>query len=230
MRRVATQLALTSRPAPADMDATAATSAGALADQLLRSGMSAAEGIDALERVLGAETGPRVLVLNGSVAAWQARVEAASTPAPLTPPSATVSSPSEVPADFDEFETAVSLLWKELLGVSVTSRADNFFSHGGHSLIAVRMMSRIERQFRAGLSIAAVFESPTVGALSAAIRAKRSGQTGSATRPGGDALTDETSGDRAPAPPQAPVLSAVPRESFLADLSALPDDDLGGTW
>lgn len=228
MRRVATPLTLSPRPVPAGVAAPPATSAGALADQLLRSGVSVAEGIDALERVLGSETGPRVIVLNGGIAAWQARVESASTPAPLTSPPA--SAPAAAPPDFDEFETAVSLLWKELLGVSVTSRGDNFFAHGGHSLIAVRMMSRIERQFRAGLPIAAVFEAPTVGALSAAIRARLSGQNDGAAPPGGDALPDEMSGPRRPAPPQMPVLSAVPRESFRADLNALQDDDLGESW
>ena len=230
MRRVATQLALTPSPVPASVVVPPATSAGALADQLLRSGVSVAEGIDALERILGTKTGPRVIVLNGGIAAWEARVEGASTPSRLAPPPTSTLSTGAAPADFDEFETAVSVLWKELLGVSVTSRGDNFFAHGGHSLIAVRMMSRIERQFRAGLQIAAVFEAPTVGALSAAIRAKLSGRTDGQTRPGGDALLDEASGQPRPALPHVPVLSAVPRESFRADLNLLQDDDLGESW
>ncbi len=229
MRRVATRLALAPRAALAGPLAPPATRAGALADELLRSGMTTAEGLDALERILATVTGPRVAVLNGGIAAWHVRVASASTPATPEPPSTSAATPASAPADFDEIETAVSVLWQELLGVGVTSRGDNFFAHGGHSLIAVRLMSRLERQFRAGLQIATVFEAPTVGALSAAIRVQLSGGTEGPPRPGAGGFPTGTSDERR-SPPQVPVLAAVPRESFRADLSALLDDDLGESW
>jgi len=62
-------------------------------------------------------------------------------------------------------ELQLTLLWSEVLNVSPISVMDNFFDLGGHSLLAVRLMARIEQQFGKYLSLAAIFQGPTISQL-----------------------------------------------------------------
>jgi amino acid adenylation domain-containing protein len=63
-------------------------------------------------------------------------------------------------------------LWAELLGMSAGRIGvnDDFFVLGGHSLLSVQMVSRINKEFGTTLSTYAAFESKTVAALAAAVR------------------------------------------------------------
>ncbi|MFJ9373222.1 amino acid adenylation domain-containing protein [Streptomyces sp. NPDC101455] len=61
--------------------------------------------------------------------------------------------------------------WTELLGVERVGVEDNFFDLGGHSLLATRLVSRIRDVFGVDLTLAAVFEEPTVAAIAAALGA-----------------------------------------------------------
>ncbi|HEX2187719.1 MAG TPA: AMP-binding protein, partial [Longimicrobiaceae bacterium] len=72
----------------------------------------------------------------------------------------------EAPAG--EVETALAEIWSEVLGVERVGRLDNFFESGGHSLLAVRL---IERMRQAGLhaEVQALFTTPTLAALAAAV-------------------------------------------------------------
>jgi amino acid adenylation domain-containing protein len=66
-------------------------------------------------------------------------------------------------------ERALAALWAEVLGTHEVGRSDDFFESGGHSLLAARLVARINQTFRLELSIGLVFEEPTLAALARAI-------------------------------------------------------------
>jgi amino acid adenylation domain-containing protein len=69
----------------------------------------------------------------------------------------------------NEVETKLAAIWKELLGVERVGVKDNFFSLGGHSLMAVQLFARIEQQFNRSLPLLLIFKDGTVEALAAAL-------------------------------------------------------------
>ena len=68
-------------------------------------------------------------------------------------------------------ETALQLvrIWQELLGVERISLHDNFFSLGGHSLLATQFIARVRTRFGIELSLAMLFEAPTIAGMAALI-------------------------------------------------------------
>ncbi|MFY4730111.1 amino acid adenylation domain-containing protein [Nitrospira sp. BLG_2] len=56
-------------------------------------------------------------------------------------------------------------MWAEVLGIMRIGVHDNFFDHGGHSLLAVQLMSRIRKTIGSPLSLLAIFQAPTVASL-----------------------------------------------------------------
>jgi amino acid adenylation domain-containing protein len=62
-------------------------------------------------------------------------------------------------------EQALAEIWAELLGVERVGRGDNFFMLGGHSILAVQMISRVRQAMKIELALAAVFEQPVLAAL-----------------------------------------------------------------
>ncbi|MEU7861241.1 non-ribosomal peptide synthase/polyketide synthase [Nonomuraea sp. NPDC049141] len=56
-------------------------------------------------------------------------------------------------------------IWADLLGVDQVGVRDNFFDLGGHSLLATQVTSRIRSVFGIDLSLAVLFDQPTVGGL-----------------------------------------------------------------
>ena len=57
-------------------------------------------------------------------------------------------------------EKALASIWQELLGVSQVGKNDNFFEIGGHSLLAVKLVSRIRTAFKKQLNVKDVFQYP----------------------------------------------------------------------
>jgi len=71
-------------------------------------------------------------------------------------------------------ERQLASIWAEVLGVERVGIHDNFFERGGHSLSAMRVMSRVHRAFDVDLPVRALFESPTVAGLAEVVdRAQR---------------------------------------------------------
>jgi amino acid adenylation domain-containing protein len=66
-------------------------------------------------------------------------------------------------------ERALAELWESLLEVRPVGVDDHFFRAGGHSMLAVRMMTQVRRRLGADVPLAALFEHPTVRALAARI-------------------------------------------------------------
>ncbi|MFF0264306.1 amino acid adenylation domain-containing protein [Kribbella sp. NPDC004536] len=60
-------------------------------------------------------------------------------------------------------------IWSRVLGVHEVSRQDNFFALGGHSLMAMQLVSRVRDRLGVELALADVFETPTLATLAAKI-------------------------------------------------------------
>jgi amino acid adenylation domain-containing protein len=67
-------------------------------------------------------------------------------------------------------EERVAAIWTELLGVEVGMH-DRFFQVGGHSILVLRLVARIQTEFDVALGVSAVFEHPTIAGLAGAIEA-----------------------------------------------------------
>lgn len=68
-----------------------------------------------------------------------------------------------------EVETEVIDIWRELFGIANIRPHDNFFDHGGNSLIALQLVAQLRTTFKIDLPLRIVFESQTVTALSGRI-------------------------------------------------------------
>lgn len=65
-----------------------------------------------------------------------------------------------------DVEKLVSDIWRDVLGLPAISVYDNFFEIGGHSLTAVQIMSRLEKETGKRLPLASLFQSSTIESLS----------------------------------------------------------------
>jgi acyl carrier protein len=65
-----------------------------------------------------------------------------------------------------EIEAAVAEIWMELLKLKRVGRHDNFFDIGGHSLLAVRLISRLRKNLNVEVAMADLFAHPSLATLS----------------------------------------------------------------
>jgi amino acid adenylation domain-containing protein len=72
-----------------------------------------------------------------------------------------------------ELERAVAGLWERLLGIEGIGVHDNFFELGGHSLLGTQLVGLARDVLGADLPLQALFETPTVAGMAAAVGAVR---------------------------------------------------------
>jgi amino acid adenylation domain-containing protein len=70
----------------------------------------------------------------------------------------------------DPSQRMVAAVWEELLGVKQIGAYDNFFERGGHSLLAARMVDRIEVLFGVKVPLAVLFTHATLEQFTRAMR------------------------------------------------------------
>ncbi len=84
--------------------------------------------------------------------------------------------PNSYIAPRDELEEKIADIWQELLGIKQVGIDDNFFELGGDSLIAVQVLTRFRNTFSIQLSVASLFEYPTIAEIAAKLEKKPSKQ------------------------------------------------------
>jgi amino acid adenylation domain-containing protein len=74
-----------------------------------------------------------------------------------------------------EAEKRLAAVWSELLETPVEDGEDDFFDMGGHSVLAVRLMSEVEKRFGIRLPLAELFNCPTVASMATLIERRETG-------------------------------------------------------
>jgi thioesterase domain-containing protein/acyl carrier protein len=134
-------------------------------------GITPAEGMEALTRILAAPELAQVAATSIDLASLLRQAAALG-----TPPGLAQSAPAspELEREFalspDGIERTLAGFWQELLGVRRVGLRDSFFDLGGHSLIAVRLFARIKKTFQVEFPISLLFEAPTIERCAEAIR------------------------------------------------------------
>ncbi|CAN5762352.1 hypothetical protein BH09VER1_BH09VER1_13410 [soil metagenome] len=72
-----------------------------------------------------------------------------------------------------ETEKELAAIWCELLELPAVGRDDNFFHLGGHSLLGLKLFSRILKNFKVSLPLATLLKAPTLRTLAIALDAER---------------------------------------------------------
>jgi amino acid adenylation domain-containing protein len=84
-----------------------------------------------------------------------------------------VSAPAPT-APQDAIEKEMVQVWEKLFSREQISCSDNFFTLGGNSLLAAKLLVRVERAFGKRLSLASLVAAPTIKQLAALVRANDS--------------------------------------------------------
>lgn len=83
----------------------------------------------------------------------------------LPAPDSAANSASSYEEPRGEEESMLAAIWREVLKLEKVGRNDNFFNVGGHSLLAVRLFSRIEAATGRNVPLNALFTAPTIAEL-----------------------------------------------------------------
>jgi acyl carrier protein len=105
-------------------------------------------------------------------------------------------------------EIRVVEIWKEVLEMDSIAVDDDFFEIGGHSLLAMRILSRVQKLFEVEVPLRTFFQNPTVAALGDEIDQMR--QAGKVTK----------------APVYRKVAAQQAHEELLAELQKLPPEEV----
>ena len=65
----------------------------------------------------------------------------------------------------NQVEKVLAKIWNEVLGLERVGIHDNFFELGGNSLLATRVVSRIQEKFHVDLKLMDFFKIPTIADL-----------------------------------------------------------------
>lgn len=92
------------------------------------------------------------------------KVDRKALPAPNRAPAAGAAQPPRT-----HYERVVGVIWAEILDAAVPSVHENFFAIGGHSLLAIQAVNRINETFDIDLEVRALLDTPTIEGLAAEV-------------------------------------------------------------
>lgn len=72
----------------------------------------------------------------------------------------------------DDLERRIASIWEDVLGQRDISVTDSFFDIGGHSLLAVALLARINDEFAEELPLSMLFKSPTIAEFADEMRSE----------------------------------------------------------
>ena len=88
----------------------------------------------------------------------------------LPKPNETVIIKDEKKYDYgDGLEKELAIIWNDILETKKISNSDNFFTIGGTSLLAIRLIYKLNEKFDIDLPLSTIFDSPTISKLSTEI-------------------------------------------------------------
>jgi len=135
--------------------------------------MSPAEGADAFERAVATRNEPVIINSTGDldvrIRQWVRleSVRAAEAPSGELLQSSVASGEM---LSLNDYEQRVAAVWQRILGIDEVGIDDNFFDLGGNSLIALQLVSRLKKELKTQISVLALFEAPTVRAMTQLLR------------------------------------------------------------
>jgi len=125
------------------------------------SSFDSSAALDALARSLPDYMVPSaVMALTGFSLTPNGKVDRKALPAPDAP-----AAQHEYLAPRNETEEQLARLWADLLGTERVGIHDDFFALGGHSLVAMQLVSRIMQSMQVELPLDALFNAPTIAGL-----------------------------------------------------------------
>jgi amino acid adenylation domain-containing protein len=93
-------------------------------------------------------------------------------PEPDSSPAASASTAGHEPRS--EVESGIAELWSSVLQRNGFSIKDDFFAVGGHSLLAIQLLSRLREKFGVDIPARKLFDAPTIEGLAALIERRKS--------------------------------------------------------
>jgi acyl carrier protein len=143
----------------------------AISKDLAHLAMTPEEGIEAFDRILSGGTVDQVILsttdLSARIDHWRkarrsAQASTEDTSLPLHPRPQLRSS---YVAPSSELERAITNVWQRAFGVEQIGVHDNFFDLGGDSLIAVRVISQLNKELSTDISVVSLYEGLTISSL-----------------------------------------------------------------
>ncbi|WP_035646994.1 non-ribosomal peptide synthetase, partial [Bradyrhizobium sp. ORS 285] len=105
----------------------------------------------------------QLVILDSLPLTSNGKVDRARLPDPEETPSRRQAAPATV------IQQMLAVIWSDVLGVTMPGIDDDFFGSGGHSLVASRLLGRVNAAFNVNLPLRRVFEAPSIRMLAAAV-------------------------------------------------------------